>query len=676
MGKRRVKKPTRKEIDTRSDVGFVLKLGCGGIAAAGLLSLGIVAIEEEPSSLRYACRAGLATLSLMVLSLVAVYGANWTRVALASRAAASSAAADSLAAAADAERIAASKASVAAANTKARNRSQQLQRERRAADEARYAARAEQEEARAAALRGEMELRDRAVLTAAEKRQWARDRARMEQRRAAAERAAATWRCAERESTSAASVARAMPARAIAAATPASAKQAKMARRRLRRLERRRARELAIEGATNGDGAPATLGEAGDDATAAARLNGGSAPPSAESAESAESEESEESEDEESRGASMPLHFFASRADVLACSNGEWERTVIVRFVGLKLWRIATVQPDVVTLALACDKCGARGAQATVSGRWGARSTFALRCLSKGCGYILRGALKPALVHAGSAGNELGDTICVVETKRCAVVDIVFERSRMLAMCEACDDGVHFGEAPDAVAGGAAAPAAAAAAGKPRKCSHGSGKPLRRGVRSEALCRACHLKLAFEARTVALTLVSGDAPAAAPRTLSKGGRGSSANLWAKQRRQLGLVEGKPLPREGACRHYKKSLKWLRYPCCGMAYPCPLCHAEGGAETCPAAAGGAAVHANRMICGACSREQGLSATCESCGSLMGAKKGSVRATGGTEKGHQQRSRSGVKTMSNKSKRVGAAAARIRDQKAAGRRKVTV
>ena len=108
----------------------------------------------------------------------------------------------------------------------------------------------------------------------------------------------------------------------------------------------------------------------------------------------------------------------------------------------------------------------------------------------------------------------------------------------------------------------------------------------------------------------------------------------------------------------------------------MAYACPICHAEGGADTCPAAASGAAVRANRMICGACSREQPLAASCESCGSLMGAKKGSVRAIGGTAKGNQQRSRSGIKTVSNKSKRVGAAAARIRDQKAAGRRKVTV
>ena len=347
MGKRRGKlgssgKRSLKEIEARSDVGFVLKLGGGGIGAALLLSLGIVAIEEDASSLRYASRAILATLSVVVFAAASLYGAQRLRAALAARAAAASAAAAAVAAAANGERIAASKARVAAANAKGRDRALQLQRERRAADEARYAARAEQEEARAAALRNTIELHDRAVLTAAEKQQWARDRALMEHRRAAAERAAATWRCAVRESTSAASGAQASPLNATSAATPVSAKQTKMARRRLRRLERRRARELAVEEATNGDGAPATLAE--DGAAAAAATS---------------SEESEASSDEDSsRGAPMPLHFFASRADVLASSSGEWERTAIVRFVDLKLWRIGTVQPDVVTLALACDKCG------------------------------------------------------------------------------------------------------------------------------------------------------------------------------------------------------------------------------------------------------------------------------------------------------------------------------
>ena len=34
-----------------------------------------------------------------------------------------------------------------------------------------------------------------------------------------------------------------------------------------------------------------------------------------------------------------------------------------------------------------------------------------------------------------------------------------------------------------------------------------------------------------------------------------------------------LVEGNPLPDLGACKHFKKSLRWLRFSCCGKVYLC-------------------------------------------------------------------------------------------------------
>jgi len=35
-----------------------------------------------------------------------------------------------------------------------------------------------------------------------------------------------------------------------------------------------------------------------------------------------------------------------------------------------------------------------------------------------------------------------------------------------------------------------------------------------------------------------------------------------------KRASEGIVRGKPLPENGACKHYKKSMRWLRFPCCG------------------------------------------------------------------------------------------------------------
>lgn len=60
--------------------------------------------------------------------------------------------------------------------------------------------------------------------------------------------------------------------------------------------------------------------------------------------------------------------------------------------------------------------------------------------------------------------------------------------------------------------------------------------------------------------------------------------------------------GEPLPDRGTCKHYRKSFRWFRFPCCGKAYPCDTCHDED-----PSNAGHKAEWASRHICGLCSRE---------------------------------------------------------------------
>ncbi|EKX44554.1 hypothetical protein GUITHDRAFT_51989, partial [Guillardia theta CCMP2712] len=69
-----------------------------------------------------------------------------------------------------------------------------------------------------------------------------------------------------------------------------------------------------------------------------------------------------------------------------------------------------------------------------------------------------------------------------------------------------------------------------------------------------------------------------------------------------RKKEEGLVVGTPLPNKGACSHFRLSRRWLCFPCCGRAFPCPVCHDEavkGEHET---------MWASRMICGSCSREQ--------------------------------------------------------------------
>jgi len=78
---------------------------------------------------------------------------------------------------------------------------------------------------------------------------------------------------------------------------------------------------------------------------------------------------------------------------------------------------------------------------------------------------------------------------------------------------------------------------------------------------------------------------------------------------------LGLQIGQPLPKKGTCKHYRKSKRWLRFPCCGKAFPCDICH--------DATSDHESMWAKRMICGLCSVEQPFndSKPCTTCGASL-------------------------------------------------------
>lgn len=69
----------------------------------------------------------------------------------------------------------------------------------------------------------------------------------------------------------------------------------------------------------------------------------------------------------------------------------------------------------------------------------------------------------------------------------------------------------------------------------------------------------------------------------------------------KELKDPAIQDGKPLPDNGICKHYKKSYRWLRFPCCGKCYPCDLCHNEKEGDH-------DMKFAVRMLCGHCAKEQ--------------------------------------------------------------------
>ncbi|KAJ3396710.1 hypothetical protein HDU92_002076 [Lobulomyces angularis] len=63
----------------------------------------------------------------------------------------------------------------------------------------------------------------------------------------------------------------------------------------------------------------------------------------------------------------------------------------------------------------------------------------------------------------------------------------------------------------------------------------------------------------------------------------------------------GLVLGVGLPKNGTCKHYRKSYRWFRFPCCSKLFACMDCHNSN--STCLESS-----LACRIICGYCSKEQ--------------------------------------------------------------------
>ena len=100
-------------------------------------------------------------------------------------------------------------------------------------------------------------------------------------------------------------------------------------------------------------------------------------------------------------------------------------------------------------------------------------------------------------------------------------------------------------------------------------------------------CRKCHQKMIFSFDNFASRDASLGALLGGP--------------IIKPQRLIGLVVGQPLPEKGTCKHYRKSFRWLRFPCCGKVFPCDICHDEGTTDRHKSG------WATRMSCGHCSRE---------------------------------------------------------------------
>ncbi|KAJ3058580.1 hypothetical protein HDU98_005341, partial [Podochytrium sp. JEL0797] len=173
------------------------------------------------------------------------------------------------------------------------------------------------------------------------------------------------------------------------------------------------------------------------------------------------------------------------------------------------------------------------------------------------CDADLSITFRPSLVHAASG------TVGYLDLEGYSVLDML--PSAWQVTCEACDKVT---------------------------ASMGVLKSLPRGdVEMRVGCCGCHARMGIMINEIKFVKLMPSVATAAAAL-------SRMALKPKKKKNVdeGIVLGEPLPRNGACTHYRKSYRWFRFPCCGRAFSCDLCHEESKSD------GHEMQWANRMICG--------------------------------------------------------------------------
>ncbi|XP_058502393.1 uncharacterized protein si:dkey-24l11.2 [Solea solea] len=232
-----------------------------------------------------------------------------------------------------------------------------------------------------------------------------------------------------------------------------------------------------------------------------------------------------------------------------------------VKVLGLRLGEnTATVVAQQITVCLQCNRCKVT-ADLTLSGR----TACTAQCDK--CSSSISAAFRPCMLHHYS------DVLGYLDLHNVVPTDLVLQDCDFIVGCLSCSQESLV-----------------------QNLSYGQTK--------EFNCEHCHSKLDVLTESVKFQYI-------APRPNKTGT--SAVNL--KVIRDPAVQKGKPLPEKGTCKHYKQSHRWLRFPCCGRAYPCDGCHDEDQDHPMELA--------TRMLCGYCAKEQPYNngKPCVSCGSML-------------------------------------------------------
>nr|XP_040018482.1 uncharacterized protein si:dkey-24l11.2 [Gasterosteus aculeatus aculeatus]XP_040018483.1 uncharacterized protein si:dkey-24l11.2 [Gasterosteus aculeatus aculeatus] len=234
-----------------------------------------------------------------------------------------------------------------------------------------------------------------------------------------------------------------------------------------------------------------------------------------------------------------------------------------VKLQGLRMGEnTATVVAQQITVCLQCNRCKVT-ADLSLSGR----TACTAQC--EKCSASITAAFRPCMLHHYS------DVLGYLDLHNAVPADLVLQECELIVGCLSCSE-----ECPV--------------------------QNLCYGQTKELNCEHCHSKLTILAESTRFQYIQPSVNRSGP---------SACAVNYKMIRDPAVQRGKPLPEKGGCKHYKQSHRWLRFPCCGRAYPCDACHDEDQDHPMELA--------NRMICGYCAKEQPYSngKPCVSCGSMM-------------------------------------------------------
>lgn len=233
-----------------------------------------------------------------------------------------------------------------------------------------------------------------------------------------------------------------------------------------------------------------------------------------------------------------------------------------VKLLGLRLGEnTATVTPQQITVCLQCNRCKVT-ADLTLTGR----TACSAQC--EKCNAGINAAFRPCMIHHYS------DVLGYLDLHNATASDLVLQDCDLTVGCLSCSQEIPV-------------------------------ESVFYGQTKEFNCENCHSKLSILVESTRFQYIQ-------PRPSNK--TGPSAVSY-KTIRDPAVQKGKPLPDKGTCKHYRQSHRWLRFPCCGRAYACDVCHDENQDHPMELA--------TRMICGFCAKEQpyGNGKPCVGCGSMM-------------------------------------------------------